>query len=291
MIDTPFALAFGAGMVATVNPCGFAMLPAYLSFFVGREGRAEHDVDPFRQALGRALGVGAVMTLGFVAVFGTVGLVFSHLSSSILEHVPWITIVIGLAVAAMGVALLSGRELRLRLPKLERGGGSRELGSMFLFGVSYAVASLGCTIGPFLSVTTTSFSQQGVVAGVSRFVAYALGMGALIVALTLATALTRSSFLAGLRRLLPYVNRVSGAFMIAAGLYVAYYGWYARRASVEADPIVDRALAVQTAISGWIDRVGVTRLGVFCAVLVLAAAGFALLGRRGRRTSAGPLEG
>ncbi|MSV49377.1 MAG: cytochrome c biogenesis protein CcdA, partial [Actinobacteria bacterium] len=25
------ALAFSAGMVATVNPCGFAMLPAYLA--------------------------------------------------------------------------------------------------------------------------------------------------------------------------------------------------------------------------------------------------------------------
>ena len=35
MIDAPLGLAFAAGLVATINPCGFAMLPAYLSFFLG----------------------------------------------------------------------------------------------------------------------------------------------------------------------------------------------------------------------------------------------------------------
>lgn len=31
----PMGYAFGAGMVSTVNPCGFAMLPAYLSLYMG----------------------------------------------------------------------------------------------------------------------------------------------------------------------------------------------------------------------------------------------------------------
>ena len=31
----PLGYAFGAGMVSSVNPCGFAMLPAYLGLFVG----------------------------------------------------------------------------------------------------------------------------------------------------------------------------------------------------------------------------------------------------------------
>mgnify|MGYP001611737333 FL=1 len=31
----PLGYAFGAGMVSTVNPCGFAMLPAYLGLFLG----------------------------------------------------------------------------------------------------------------------------------------------------------------------------------------------------------------------------------------------------------------
>ena len=67
------ALAFGAGMVATVNPCGFAMLPAYLSYFMGiqEEGRSRAAV------LRSALMVGGVVSLGFLVVFGIAGVIIS----------------------------------------------------------------------------------------------------------------------------------------------------------------------------------------------------------------------
>ena len=42
-------LALGAGMLAAVNPCGFALLPAYLSLFVLDGGEP-----PRRVALARA---------------------------------------------------------------------------------------------------------------------------------------------------------------------------------------------------------------------------------------------
>src|SRR6266498_2748861 len=35
-------VAFTAGLLATVNPCGFAMLPAFLSFYVGTAEHADH---------------------------------------------------------------------------------------------------------------------------------------------------------------------------------------------------------------------------------------------------------
>ena len=79
-MDAPLALAFGAGMLAAVNPCGFAMLPAYLSYFCGLEGSLEDGAGSAEdastaglRAVPRALSVTAVMTAGFVAVFGLVG--------------------------------------------------------------------------------------------------------------------------------------------------------------------------------------------------------------------------
>ncbi len=33
MLPTSFALALMTGMLAALSPCGFAMLPAYLSYF------------------------------------------------------------------------------------------------------------------------------------------------------------------------------------------------------------------------------------------------------------------
>ena len=54
----PLAYAFGVGMVATFNPCGFAMLPAYLSYFLGLEDASTRRSTP-GSAVVRALTVGA----------------------------------------------------------------------------------------------------------------------------------------------------------------------------------------------------------------------------------------
>jgi cytochrome c biogenesis protein CcdA len=276
------ALAFGAGMVAAVNPCGFAMLPAYLSYFVGLE---ESQPPNPERALPRAIAVGLVVTAGFVAVFGLVGLIVTQLSSAVLDQAKWATVVIGLVLCVLGVALLAGRQLTVPLPRLERGGSSRELGSMLLFGISYAVASLSCALVPFLAATSSSFNRAGALSGSVSFVAYALGMGAIVTALTVAVAVARGSVVRALRRAGRHVNRISGALVLAAGLYVAYYGWYeirlARGGAVD-DPIVDRALGIQSTLTGWIDAVGTTRLGLLC-LAVLVAVGVAAVGARGAR--------
>ncbi len=181
-----FALALAAGMAATVNPCGFALLPAYLAMFLGQEGAAP-DRSTAASVL-RAFAVGLTMTVGFVAVFGLFGLVISPLAVSIERYLPWATIVIGIGLVALGAVLLTGRELTLKIPKLGRGGQDDGLVSMFVFGVSYAVASLSCTIGPFLAVTSATLSTANLASAVSVFVVYAIGMGVVVTALTVSVA-------------------------------------------------------------------------------------------------------
>ncbi|MCD9624256.1 cytochrome c biogenesis CcdA family protein [Rhabdothermincola salaria] len=243
MLEGPFALALAAGMAATVNPCGFALLPAYLAAFVG-EGH-----QPGVGAVPRAFAVSGALTLGFVLVFGLFGLVISPLAVSVERYLPWVTIVIGVALVGLGVAMLAGREITLKIPKLGKGGRDGSLPSMFLFGVSYAVASLSCTIGPFLAVTSSTFSSTNVASGVTVFVVYALGMGVVVTALTVAAALARAGLATRLRRALPYVSRFSGVLLLLAGAYVAWYGWFEVRVLSGGDgrdPIVDRATELQT---------------------------------------------
>ncbi len=285
MIDAPFALALTAGMVATVNPCGFAMLPAYLSYFLGTEDAAGDDA---RAGILRALAVGGVVTLGFLLVFGTVGLAVSHLSISINRFLPWVTLVIGVGLFALGIAMLRGFELVVRLPKLERGGQSRGLGSMFVFGVSYAVASLSCTLPPFLAVTATTFSQLSYVSGVSVFVAYGLGMGLVLTVLTVAIALARVSIVGHLRRALPYVNRISGGLLILAGAYLAWYGWYevrVNRGDLSTPGPVAWVTDLSADLTNWVQNTGPTRLAMLLALVVCIALLVALLWPRDRVTT------
>jgi cytochrome c-type biogenesis protein len=276
MIDAPLALAFSAGMVATVNPCGFAMLPAYLSYFLGLEG-ADEDA---RAGVTRALEVGAVVTLGFVVVFASIGAVISHLSLAVEDWFPWMTIVVGIGVLILGVALLVGFELRVPLPHLDRGGQARTLRAMFVFGVSYAVASLSCALPVFLSVVAGTFSRSNAVSGVAMYAFFALGMGLVLTTLTVALALAQRSLVHRLRSALPVISRVSGALLVVAGAYFTWYGIYELR--IRDDPTaapgpVDTVTEWSADVSQWIDDVGAVRLGLVLGIVVCVALLYVLL--------------
>lgn len=294
MIDVPLAYAFSAGLVATVNPCGFPMLPAYLSYFIGSD---DADADP-RGRVPRALGAAGAVSLGFLAVFSVLGIPINAGLSSIYRAMPWLTLVVGTALVALGVAMLSGRRLKVALPRLDRGGTSRRFGSMVLFGASYAIASLSCTLPIFLSVVANTAERANAVSGALAFVAYAAGMSVVLTVLTLALALARESMVRRLRRALRYADRVAGVLLVAVGLYLLYYGVHAM------DPANSPAISPvglvedwSAAATGWLSQGGVG-LGAVLAVLAMVMAAVALLASKGRRrraptqeAHAGPVPG
>ena len=268
MIDVDLALAFTTGMVATVNPCGFAMLPAYLSFFLGIEDE--------RASLPRAMVVGGTVTAGFAATFAVVGLIVSRLTSSVYDIAPWFSLVIGAVLLLLGVALLAGFDLAVRLPRLERGGRNRDLGSMALFGVSYAVASIGCELPLFLAAMSGVFGKN-LASGVVYFVVFGIGFAAIITSLTVALALARQSLLHTMRRMLPYVNRIAGALLVLAGAYVAWYGWIEIRKASN-DATVNRVTDWSFTVGDWLQAYR----GLVVLAFVAAVGGGLLLAARSR---------
>ncbi|GAA4972229.1 cytochrome c biogenesis protein CcdA [Nonomuraea thailandensis] len=270
--ELPLALALTAGLVAAFNPCGFALLPAYLTMLVADDPRPGAGGAFARGPVARALLLGAAMTAGFVTVFGLFGLVVTPLAVSVGRYLPWVTILIGAALCGLGVWLLAGRELLVRTPRLATGRPVASLPSLYGYGLSYAVASLSCTIGPFLAVTSASLAAGGILGGLLVFVAYALGMGLVVAVLSLVVALARSAVVARARVMLPYVSRISGGLLVPAGLYVAYYGWYELRVYAGAatdDPIVGAATAVQAVVAGWLESLGPGLVALAFAVLVV----------------------
>lgn len=274
-----FALA--AGLVAALNPCGFAMLPGYLTLVLVGDGTQRSRV----AAVGRALLATAAMALGFLLVFGTFGLIVAPLAVSVQQYLPVLTVVIGAGLLVLGGWMLAGRELTLLLPKPGRGAPTARLGSMFGYGLAYAVASLSCTIGPFLVVTGATFRSGSVTGGVLAYLVYGLGMALVVGVLATAVALAGSAVTTAARRLLPYINRIGGGLLVLAGLYVGYYGVYELRLFLGAggdagDPVVDAAGGIQQVLAGWVDRLGV--LPPLAALAVLVLGGVAL----GRRSAA-----
>jgi cytochrome c biogenesis protein CcdA len=269
MVDAPLALSFTAGMLAAFNPCGFAMLPAYLSFFLGADGSAKGAVAD----TAHALRVGTAVTAGFVAVFGAAGVAVTAMSVSVQRYTPWATVIIGVVLVPLGIAVVLGRGPTLNLPRLQRGGSQRSAGSMALFGVSYATVSLSCTLPVFLAAVSTTFTQASMVAGLAVFVAYAAGMGVVLTGLAVAVVLARQSLVRRLRAAIPYAQRASGVLLAAAGGYVAWYGWVELRVAAGANPAagpVDTVGRISGSVSNWITDFGPLRLGFALLLLVVA---------------------
>ena len=274
-------LALTAGMLGAVNPCGFALLPAYLSVLI-----ASDQVAPGR-AVARALRCTVALTLGYVLVFGAFGLALTPVADAIQPRLPWVTVAFGLALAGLGGWLALGGALpafpSVRAPEL-----TGSAWSMVLFGMAYAIASLGCAVGPFLALVVSSLRAGSIGDGLLLYVSYAAGMGLVVGVTAVAVALLRVSLVARARRFLGLVPRLGGAILLLSGLYVAYYGWYELRLARDLryaghDPVVAFAGRMQQWLAGLVEAVGALPFALLLAVLVLGSCGLGLgVARRAR---------
>lgn len=218
---TLFLLAYGAGLLSTVNPCGFALLPGFLGFYLGDQH--EGDESSGARKLLRGFGTGGALSLGFAGTFVVVGLILAAGLRAIVGVIPWTAVVIGFALTMAGLAMLSGRRFGLPLPAGFAGGQSRSPVRVVLFGAAYAVASLSCTVAVFLALIGQALSAGSVPQLVGVFVAYGLGAATILVSLSVSAALARAAIARYLRPLLPIVGRIGGAVLTLTGLYLVAY--------------------------------------------------------------------
>jgi cytochrome c-type biogenesis protein len=215
-------LSFLKGMVAAVNPCAFVLLPTYLLYFLGLEaGRTDGQ----RASVRRALVVSGAVTAGFMAVFVVAGAISKFVTSWLNENAKYFTVVIGIALIVVGVAMLFGFQLPMGTPHLDRGGRDRTASSMFVYGIAYATASIGCTLPLFVATMFTAGEHDGIGAGMANGAAYGLGMGLLVAALTVALAVANQALVRVLRSAMRHANQLAAAFVLLSGLYLVYYFW------------------------------------------------------------------
>ena len=222
----PLGFAFVAGMASAVNPCGFAMLPAYLGLYLGSDNPSESDRAAWR-TLANALLVGLTVTAGFVLLFGVIGMAIDQGIRSIVDAFPWVGFSIGIVLALVGSWILGGGKLYVGFAGRAAShiGNPNQVGvrGYFLFGLSYGLASLGCSLPIFLTVVFATQAAAHVLNALAQFLLYALGMGLVILALTISMALFKRAVVTALRKALPLFQPFSAVFMIAAGSYLAYY--------------------------------------------------------------------
>ena len=228
----PLGYAFVAGMVASVNPCGFVLLPAYLGYYLGDDRGARGGTG----RTGRALAVSAAVTASFALLFGLAGILAGLAASALSSSLPWIGTAVGVGLILLAGMLASGRELTASLaPCMARHLGTatrnRGLGGYAAYGTAYGLASLGCTLPVFLGVVGTSLQLHGLADAVGQFVLFGIGMGTVLAVLTIATAWFGDGLLRRAQPLRRHISWASAVLLWLAGAYIVYYWLTAIRLS------------------------------------------------------------
>lgn len=217
-IDPIVVFAFGTGVVTFFAPCAFPLLPGYVAYFLGSEDGGTLSIE---RRLVRAVVVGLVTSLGFFLVYAALAGTAVAVGTGPLGNIAILELVVGVVLIVLGIAMAAGRfdmtQLHVQLPERRRG----VLG-YFLFGVVYAVAAAGCTGGVFLGIATVALTKTPAVA-LGTFVAYALGMSLLMIALTLLSAVGRATLLKRVARRTGLITRVAGVVLVIAGIVQIYF--------------------------------------------------------------------
>lgn len=226
LISASALFALAAGMASAVNPCGFAMLPAYLGLYLGSNPNQEQSLSPVR-TMGRALLVGGAVSAGFILLFGVVGAIVGASASFVGSVLPWLGLAIGVALVLVGAWMVGGGKLytgfAARLASRMGDPSQVNAKGYFLFGLSYGTASLSCTLPIFISVVgigVAGFSLQKVI---GNFFLYAIGMGMVIIAMTLGMAIFKGAMVKLMRKALPFIQPLAAGFMVVAGTYIVFY--------------------------------------------------------------------
>lgn len=220
----PLGFAFGAGMVSAANPCGFAMLPAFLALFVA--DTSEEHTSPFGR-FRRALLVSVAVTVGFILLFAAVGITIAAGARSLAGSFPWLGLATGALLIAVGAWLAVGGTLYTSFGERLSAPLSRVAGEgaprYFTFGLAYGLASLSCTLPVFLAVLGSTLTLSTLPQMALQIVLYGLGMGLVIALLTLSIALFQSALVNRIRQAVRYIAPVSAALLLLAGSYIVYY--------------------------------------------------------------------
>jgi hypothetical protein len=151
------------------------------------------------------------------------------------------------------------------------------------FGFTYALVSLSCTLGPFLAVTGFAM-QRSFVGGLITYVTYALGMGVIILALSVSAALAHDSLVGMLRSMSQWAPRLAGLLLVASGAYAVWYGRHELEVyggDLQRDPFVEFGLNLQTRFIVFTESIGAERIAV--AVLAVTAVAYMALRLRSAR--------
>jgi len=223
MPDTAFLyFSFIAGLVAFFAPCSFAILPGYITYYISKHS-IEDKKRKIIKNISQGLIFGLIASIGFFTVFGLAGFGVIAIGQFIKQFIPWIAVTTGIILIIVGILMFFGKEfIFFQAPKIKFVQKNEKAG-IYLFGIVYAIGSLGCVFPIFLSIVIQGIASNSFLDGAYTILAYILGMSIIMIAITTLTFATKYLIIKKLERILPYIKKLSAVVLVIAGIYMIYY--------------------------------------------------------------------
>lgn len=210
-------MALVAGSLATFNPCGFGLLPAFVSLQMTETRSEERSLS----RMTRGLEIGVAVGAGFLAIFMVAAIPIALGASALAGYFSWAGLAVGLGLVVVALMALGGKDIGFSMRRKSNAPPSRP--SLVAFGIGYGTASLGCTLPVLLALIGTATTSGSAIGLVGIFAAYGIGTMTTLIGIAVAAAAARVGVLARLKRLVPHMHRLSGVLLLVAGMYVTYY--------------------------------------------------------------------
>tara|TARA_B110000438_G_scaffold89537_1_gene89035 strand:- start:989 stop:1867 length:879 start_codon:yes stop_codon:yes gene_type:complete len=221
-------ISFSAGLVAVFNPCGFALLSVYFSSFLNRNKTVEYKNNSSKYFLKiyDPIYVSTIVTIGFIIIFFIFGIALSAGFYAIKSTFSYFGLLISIFLFAYGFYILSGGNIYFnKLQKIANLLGSKNTDSSkfyFIYGLSYGITSLSCTLPIFMSIVFSLSNMSKIEFLLRDFILFSVGTWVALLSVSFAL-LFLDIIVQKIKFFLSLYKYISSLVLIISGSYLILY--------------------------------------------------------------------
>lgn len=213
------SFSFAQGVLAFLAPCAVALLPGYIAAFISRNTEGNPSLT---KRLARGLKLAMLSIVGILIIYAIAGVLIIVAAQILKEYMKWITVGMGGVLTVLGLLMIAGKNVSFSV-NVRNPTDRSEAVEALVFGIAYAIGALGCLFPLFLVVATQAMAADTALEGASYIGAYFAGISSMMIGAILLSTFAKNLLMKYLRKILPYMERITGTLLILAGIYVIYY--------------------------------------------------------------------
>ena len=215
-----FAFAALAGIMVNFGPCSLAVLPAYMSFFLGLNTENQNV------SVRKSIQLGATASLGVFGFYLALGLLFATAGTFLVAYAPQLKLTIATLILILGIMLLRGKSLelgfisRFKDSVSKASSGRSHIVSLLGFGVVYGAGGLSCFLPIFLPLVFFPFVGGQFFESVASFLIFALFQALFLIGATILIGYGKQTLFRKMIGQAETMKKIAGAILIATSIYM-----------------------------------------------------------------------